>query len=155
MMDLSEKGLSLLKQFEGLKLSIYLDKAGKETIGYGHLLTDLEKKENVFSEGITETEAANILRADAGKAIFTVNHLVKVPLNQNQFDALVSLTFNCGGAPLSQTLGHLLNEGKYDAVAAQFLRWDKREDPHTGHVVEDAGLRHRRQIEAELWETPV
>jgi len=141
-MHLSETGLNLVKQFEGLRLNTYNDSAGLPTIGYGHLLKTGES----FSDGITEAYASVLLHNDLETAEMAVNRLVKVPLTQNQFDALVDFTFNLGpGALAGSTLLRLLNSGDFAAAAAQFERW-----VHAGGVPLP-GLIRRRRAEAELF----
>src|SRR5205807_1956598 len=101
-MEMSENGLVLLKQWEGFKLQVYKDSAGLPTIGVGHLLTKSELtsgKINIngvpveYSNGLTGDQVTDLLSQDVTPAENAVNNGVKVPLNQNQFDALVSFTF--------------------------------------------------------------
>lgn len=136
------QGIALVKEFEGLKLKSYKDVVGKWTIGYGHLILPGE----VFTTPITEKQAEDILRKDLKVAEDAVNKLVKVPLTQNQFDALVSFTFNLGAGNLqSSTLLKMLNASNYAGAAQQFLRWNKAGGK------EVAGLTRRRQAESKLF----
>lgn len=117
---LSDAGLDALKQREGLVLVEYLDTAGKRTIGYGHLCAPWES----WPAGITAGEAADLLREDVSTAEAAVAASVTVPLDQNQFDALVSFVFNVGaGAFKASTLLRLLNAGDYEGARAQLSRW--------------------------------
>lgn len=140
-MHISDKAVALIKQFEGLRLSAYVDIAGFRTIGYGHKLTTAE----TFTT-LTEQQADDILIRDVAIAEAVVTRMVRVPLTQGQFDALVDFVFNLGAGRLaSSTLLRLLNAAKYDDAAQQLLLWD-----HSGgHEV--AGLRERREIEYQLW----
>ena len=141
-MKINQKGLDLIKHFEGLKLSVYDDGTGTLTIGTGHT-------KGVF-EGmiITQEEADELLAEDIKYFEQAVNELVTVPLTSNQFSALVSFTFNLGRDSLrTSTLLRDLNEGRYEEVAEQLLRWNK-----IGKVVEP-GLTRRRQAERELFLT--
>jgi lysozyme len=141
-MQFSAAGLELLKRSEGFRSRVYLDAAGFPTIGYGHRLLHPES----FSNGIDEVQAERTLAYDVREAEQAVLRLVKVPLNQGQFDALVDFCFNLGAGKLAEsTLLKDLNAGRYDAAQDQLLRWD-----HTG-AQENAGLRARREAEAELW----
>jgi lysozyme len=141
-MQFSAAGLELLKRSEGFRSRVYLDVAGFPTIGYGHRLLHSES----FSNGIDEALATRILVNDVREAEQAVQRLVKVPLTQGQFDALVDFCFNLGGGKLAEsTLLKDLNAGRYDAVQEQLLRWD-----HVG-AQENAGLRARREAEVELW----
>ena len=142
-LDLSDRGLTCLKSYEGLSLKVYKDSAGNATIGYGHLILKGED----FSAGITETQAADLLRQDAAQAIKAVQDLVKVVLIQDQFDALVSFTFNLGQGNLAKsTLLSNINSGK-TVTEANFADWNKA----GGRVVD--GLTARRKDEYSLFST--
>lgn len=144
MRRISTKGLSLIKQHEGLRLFPYRDPIGLMTIGYGHLI----KAGEVFPPKITEAEAEALLIKDTEIAQRAVRENVKVPLTQNQFDALASLVFNIGaGAFKSSTLLRVLNGGFYQAAAEQFLVWKR-----AGNKPDL--LLPRRRKEKELFETP-
>lgn len=99
-MKISSKGLELIKKYEGFSSGKYLCPAGKATIGYGHVIQSGETYTN-----LTEKEALELLDQDADIAENTVNNLVKAPLNQNQFDALVSLVYNWGSGHFLRSLG--------------------------------------------------
>jgi lysozyme len=141
-MLLSSKGLALLKASEGFRSRVYLDADGLPTIGYGHRLLHPES----FPNGICEAEAAQILIADIRDAERAIAQMVKVPLAQGQFDALVDFVFNLGSGRLhSSTLLVDLNKGRIQSAAQQILLWD-----HVGAEV-NAGLKTRRQAEFELF----
>jgi lysozyme len=134
--------MELLKRSEGFRSRVYRDAAGFPTIGYGHRLHRTES----FPNGITEPQASNLLACDVRDAEQAVQRLVKVPLAQGQFDALVDFCFNLGAGRLaSSSLLAALNAGRYDAVAEQLLLWD-----HAGGR-EIAALKTRREAEAGLW----
>lgn len=144
---ISDVGLQLIKAFEGKHNKGYLCPANVWTIGYGHTGPTFDKP---TPQGMTisDFDAETLLKKDMAKFEDVVTKHVKVPLSQNQFDALVSFTFNVGaGAFASSTLLKLLNQGKYDEVPAQFLRWNKG----GGKVL--AGLVRRRKSEAHLFVT--
>ena len=146
-MKLSENGQNLIKEFEGLKLKAYRCSSNKLTIGYGHT-----GKEVFEGMTITKEEADIFFKYDIVRFENAVKRLVKVPLNQNQFDALVSFTFNCGEDAKGlggSTLLKLLNAGDYTGAAEQFKRW-----VYSGNVV-SLGLQKRRKIEKELFLTAV
>lgn len=147
-MALNDATISLIKSHEGLRLKAYAD-AGygwdRATIGYGHTAAagppDVKK-----GMVITEEEAEEILRRDLGRVELAVKEAVKVPINANQFGALVSFAFNVGtGAFRRSTLLLKLNAGDYDGAAGQFARWNKS----NGKVLE--GLKKRRAEEAALF----
>lgn len=148
----SEKGLTMLISFEGLVLHRYIDQAGVVTVGVGHALTPSEKAAGSWADGITRAEAKELLRADVARAEANVRRLVHVPLQQHQFDVLVSFTFNLGGGALERsTLLGQLNAGAYDSIPLELVRWCKRRDPATKLLVEDRGLLARRRAEALVW----
>ena len=139
-MKISQKGLALIKSFEGCELTAYVCPAGVLTIGYGSTGPHVSN-----GQTITEAEAEALLLKDLVRFEKAVNELVKIPLNQGAYDALVSFCFNCGeGAFAESTLLRELNEGKDpNAVAkAQLPRWTN------GGL---AGLVRRRAAEVELF----
>lgn len=143
MMKTSPNGLDLIKASEGFVDHVYQDAAGLDTIGYGHLVRPNESYENLV---LDDSEATELLAHDVASAESAVNGLVKVLLNQNQFDALVDFTFNLGAGRLKEsTLLKLVNEGKMDEAAEQFPRWVR-----AGGKVQP-GLVTRRQKERDLW----
>jgi lysozyme len=143
-MEFSAAGMALLKRSEGFRKRVYLDVAGFPTIGYGHRLLHPES----FPNGIDEPQAAGILLIDIREAARAVQRLVKVPLTQGQFDALVDFCFNLGeGRLASSTLLKILNAGRYADALEQLLRWD-----FAGNE-ECPALKARREAEAELWNT--
>lgn len=158
-MQVGQRGKDLFKEWEGLVTHEYLDSGGAPTIGIGHLLTRSERTSGKISigglaldyrNGFTEQQCWDLLDEDLAGTEAVVNAAVKVSLNQNQFDALVSFVFNVGdGAFRSSTLLRLLNQGQYDQVPAQLRRWNM----DNGHVVQ--GLINRRNKEIALWNTPV
>ncbi|MCS2168054.1 lysozyme [Scandinavium manionii] len=139
-MNVSENGLELIKRFEGCRLAAYQDSVGVLTIGYGH--TRGVKR----GDRITQAQADEFLAQDAAGAAADVGRRVNVPLSQNQFDALVSFTFNLGDGNLkSSTLLRRLNEGNYRAAADQFGRW-----VFAGDILLE-GLVKRREAEKSLF----
>lgn len=152
-MQTNDAGLALIKQSEGFMSRWYPDPAhgwAVPTIGYGH--TDAAGAPKFASDkdlALTEAEATAILQRDLAKYEADVRRLVKVPLNENQFSALVSFTYNLGAGNLgSSTLLRKLNAGDYAGAAAEFGRWNKA----GGKAL--AGLTKRRAAERALFETP-
>ena len=145
---ISEKGLSLVRQFEGLRTTAYKCSAGVWTIGYGH--TQQVKAGKV----ITKTQADAFLQLDISKADAAIQRLVKVPINQNERDALASFIFNLGaGAFESSTLLKKINEGDKQSAANEFLKWDKFRNPVTKKLETLTGLTKRRVAEKSLFES--
>ncbi len=141
----SSAGRQLIESFEGLELTAYQDMVGVWTIGYGHTGVDVKPGLRISAAQAEALLAADLVRFEQGVA-----RLVTFVLNQHQFDALVSFSFNLGlGSLKNSTLLKLLNAGDVTAAAEQFLRWDKAGG---GQV---AGLLRRRQAERTLFLTPV
>jgi len=139
-MNIGKQGLDLIKQFEGLKLKAYKCPAGVWTIGYGHTKT---VKPNLV---ITEAEATKLLLKDLAWVEAAVDQHVTSPINQQQYDALCSFTYNVGATALKRsTLVRLLNAGDYEGAAAQFKRWNKA----GGKTLR--GLTRRREAERALF----
>jgi lysozyme len=142
----SASGIEHLKRLEALRLFPYLDEAGYPSIGYGHKIKSGEN----FDGGITQQQAEVLLRQDLRDAENAVNTLVTVPLNQNQFDALVSFTFNIGvNAFKNSTLLKKLNDYDYQGALAELARWNKV--TVNGEKVVSDGLALRRAREQELF----
>jgi GH24 family phage-related lysozyme (muramidase) len=150
---INEAGFRLVQEFEGYaeqledgtdRVRAYRDSGGVLTIGFGHTGPDVT--EDLI---ITREQAEQLLRADLQEAEDAVRNLVTVPLNENQFSALVSFVFNLGAGELEEsTLLELLNQGRYPEAADQFLRFNTV----NGEPVE--GLTRRREAERQLFLTP-
>ncbi len=144
MMKTSQRGIDLIKSFEGLRLTAYPDPGtGGDpwTIGYGHTAG--------VTPGmtITEEQAVQFLREDLYSAERDIDRLVAVRLCQHQFDALASLVFNIGGTAFrDSTLLRKLNAGDYAGAAVQFDRW-----VHGGGKILP-GLVKRRAAERAMFE---
>jgi lysozyme len=151
-MQLSNHGYAIIKNFEGLRLSAYSDAAGVWTIGYGSTRYHDGKQVKPGDQLASELQADALFRNTMGQYEDAVNEAVKVPLTQNQFDALVSFTYNEGtGALQGSTLLAKLNEKNYAEAAAHFLAWDKITDPKTGKKIICDTLVQRRQEESHLF----
>lgn len=140
-LSISNNGLALIKKFEGCRLTAYQDSVGVWTIGYGH--TSGVRKGQI----ITQAQADAFLKADCASAEKAVNSYSKYNWNQNQFDALVSFTFNCG----SGNLKTLLNNGQRTIaeISAKITAYNKA----GGKVLQ--GLVNRRIAEKELFDKPI
>lgn len=143
-MRVSTPGLNIIKSSEALRLRAYLCPAGIPTIGWGHT------RGVKVGDMCTHLQAEQFLREDCRDAERAVNARVKVPLTQNQFDALVSFVFNVGGGAFaSSTMLRKLNAGDYAGAAEQFPRWNKS----GGKVLR--GLTLRRERERSLFLKPM
>lgn len=144
-MQTSEKGIALIKQFEGCKLTAYQDSVGVWTIGYGWT-QPVDGKPIRAGMTIKQETAERLLKTGLVSYESDVFRLVKVGLTQGQFDALVSFTYNLGARSLStSTLLRKLNAGDYAGAADEFLRWNKA----GGKVLN--GLARRREAERALF----
>jgi lysozyme len=146
-MKISENGLNLIKEFEGLSLKPYLDVVKIPTIGWGNTYYPDGKKVTLKDKPISEIEATELLsyvaQKDFGDKIL---QLVKVPLNQNQFDALVSICYNIGMGNFSKsTLLKKINQSDFKGASLEFEKWNK-----SGGIVL-AGLVKRRLKEKALF----
>jgi lysozyme len=142
MMKTSNKGIELIKKYEGLSLECYLCPAGKWTIGYGHTRTAYD---NLI---ITKKQAEELLKSDLSITEAAVSVIAKkAALNQNQFDSLVSFAFNVGvGALLSSTLVRkIYADATEQDIREQFERW-----VYANKIILP-GLVNRRKDEADLF----
>ncbi|CAM6546661.1 Lysozyme [Enterobacter intestinihominis] len=144
-MQTSEKGIALIKLFEGCKLTAYQDSVGVWTIGYGWT-QPVDGKPIRAGMTIKQETAERLLKTGLVRYESDVSRLVKVGMTQGQFDALVSFTYNLGARSLStSTLLRKLNTGDYAGAADEFLRWNKA----GGKVLN--GLTRRREAERALF----
>ena len=141
-MHISEEGIALIKKYEGCELEAYLCPAGRWTIGFGRI------KDVAEGDTCTQEQAESWLVEELFEYEDYVKNLVKVNLDQSQFDALVCWTYNLGPTNLKEsTMLKLLNAGDYHTVPNQMRRWNKS----NGEVLE--GLVRRREAEGLLFES--
>lgn len=143
----SQKGLDLIKRFEGLELKPYKCPAGIPTIGYGNTYYPSGSKVKLTDPAITKEKAEELLKFLLGSYEKDVDSFCRDDINQNQFDALVSFAYNCGPRSLkSSTLLKKVNTNPKDVtIADEFMKWNKA----GGRVL--VGLTRRRQAEADLY----
>jgi lysozyme len=144
-MHISLNGIDLIRNFESLRLNAYDDGVGVWTIGYGTTKypNDIRVKKG---DVCTLDQAKAYMQHDLKKFEWAVNNAVNVPINQNQFDALVSLAYNIGPTAFKEsTLVKRLNEKNYKAAADQFGLWVNARGKRL------QGLVNRRKIEMELF----
>ena len=141
-MKTSDKGLSLIKSFEGFSAKPYKCPAGVPTIGYGATYYPDGKRVTMADKPVSEADATAMLRSMLASYEAGVSRYVQVPLTQGQFDALVSFAYNLGLSALKgSTLLRLVNARDYAGAAAQFARWNRA----GGKVL--PGLTRRREAE--------
>lgn len=162
--EIDKKGLDLIKSFEGImdgnpstvNLDPYLCPANVWTVGYGHaiysggkMLKGRENKKNAYAlypGGITIKQCELLLSADTLDFCRDTQALLKMPVTQNQFNALVSFSFNVGVSALKgSTLLKKLNAGDYSGAAGEFKKWDKV----GGKPL--SGLTRRRKAEVDMF----
>ena len=144
---ISQKGLDLIKRFEGLSLKPYKCPAGIWTIGYGNTYYPSGTKVKETDPAITQAKADELLRFLVQSYEKSVDTFCRDDISQNQFDSLVSFAYNCGVNNLkSSTLLKKVNTNPKDvSIADEFLKWNKA----AGRVL--VGLTKRRQAEADLY----
>jgi len=144
MSDWKYQAVDLLKKLEALRTKAYKDVVGVYTIGFG--TTGTWVKEGVT---ITAEKACELLLNEVNRIGEVVDHVVKVPLTEEQKACLVSFTYNVGDLAFSNsTLVRYLNDKNYDAVPAQLRRWVK---DRNGNTLQ--GLVNRREREIQVWES--
>lgn len=143
--QVNKAGMELIKEFEGFRRDAYLCPAGVPTIGYGSTFYPDGRKVKL-GDTITHSSAERLLQITVDTFAKDCDRLITVPVNDNQFSALVSFTFNVGvHAFRNSTLLRVLNQGNYLEASNQFLRWNK-----AGNRVLE-GLTRRRQAERKLF----
>jgi len=142
-MTTSQRGIALIKQFEGLKLNAYLCSANVPTIGYGNTYYPNGVKVKL-GDKISQEQAEELLKDILKKFEAIVNRKLKVKVSQNQFDALVSHTYNTGG---SDTLFRLINNGANEQDIRSWIETRYI----TANGVKLNGLVRRRKAESDLF----
>lgn len=148
----SKAGLELIAKWEGCVLKPYRDVAGLRTIGIGHLIKPGEN----FPDGveISKERALELLAKDVEICEAAIKKNIRVPLNQNQFDALVSFGFNCGaGVYANSGVATAVNAGQFERVPEKLEEWSKARI--NGVMTTVQGLLNRRKHEGQVFKTPV
>ena len=145
-LQIGKKGLTLIQSFEGYRNKAYKCPAGVWTIGFGS--TRVNGKPITEGMKCTKAQATEWMKSDLDKFEDAVNDLVDVKITQNQFDAIVSFTNNCGvGSLQKSTLLKKVNAKDFLGAADEFLKWNKA----NGVVLK--GLTRRRVAERKLFMT--
>lgn len=139
---ISRSGIELIKSFESFSPIVYRCPGGKNTIGYGHVIQSVDKNYRISKE-IGE----KLLLEDISCAMNVIVRNIRIPLNQNQFDALVSFAFNVGSAAFQRSsLRHKINSlWDDDEIKREFSRWVYAKGKKM------PGLVYRRKCEADLF----
>ncbi|KAL8718363.1 MAG: hypothetical protein Q9225_004489 [Loekoesia sp. 1 TL-2023] len=141
--QLSDHGAAFIAGFEGFRADFYRDSAGVKTIGYGHACQPDSECDNI-NPPITKAEGQALLKSDAATFVNCINKDVKVALTQNQFDALVSFTYNLGCGNLEDIAAYL-NRNDFSGATSAMKQYT-----HAGGEVLP-GLVRRRQEEVDLF----
>lgn len=149
MQRISKKGRDFIRRWEGEKLKPYKDVAGLWTIGVGHLIDTEHESHLLAPEGISQEQSDELLMNDLDEFDRYVRNMVDVPLEQHQFDSLVSLVFNIGPGNFQTSTVRKRINGNYppEEIAEAWKRWKKA----GGKVVQ--GLINRRDDEVNLYQT--
>ena len=140
-MKISEDGLELIKKFEGCETTAYQDSVGVWTIGFGHT-KGVEEGQTCSIE-----DAESMLANEMDEYEGYINNMVKVDLQQHEFDALVAWVYNLGPTNLGEsTMLKVLNGGQFDRVPEEMNRWTRA----GGKILE--GLVRRRQAESLMFQ---
>jgi len=150
---MNEKGIEIIKQFEGFKAKPYLCPAGIPTIGYGTTIYPDGRKVTLKDPSVAEYQADGYLRYDVEVVNEKVVKLTNGKLNENQLSALVSFAYNVGIEKLrkSTLFKRVLADKDGLSIREEFLKWKFAKDPKTGHMVVLPGLLRRRIAEANLY----
>jgi lysozyme len=136
-----------IQGWEKCRLTPYQDQAGNWTVGWGHLMQPGDPR-----VPITQDEADALFDHELLHTADGVGDLIALPLSQQQFDALVAFSYNCGvGAFASSTLRTAVNAADFASAADDFGAWNKVRDPATGLLVVSAGLTKRRAAERAIF----
>ena len=154
-MEVSKRCIERLKELESFSAEPYNDQAGNATIGYGHLMHRGPFTKDEADIRISVKKAETDLIDEVSVYAHELSRFIKVPVNQNQFDALVLWTYNCGlGAMQKSSWLKALNKGDYLGVPALMKLYDKIRNKE-GNLIVSNGLMYRREEEAKLFVEPV
>jgi len=147
-MKMSKNGIDLIKQFEGFRSKPYLCSAKKATIGYGSTFYLDGTQVTLTDKEISEADAVVLLQKVADDFVEQVMKAIKVPLSQNEVDAIACFTYNVGvKAFTDSTMLKKLNKGDKPGAGTEFMRWNKAGGK------ELKGLTRRREAEQKLFLT--
>lgn len=142
----SNSGIQFIKKEEGCILHVYKDQVGLDTIGVGHLVQPGEN----WPKEITMEQAEAILKTDLSRFEVNISKVVKIPLLQHEFDALISLSFNIGTGNFNKSsVLRYLNVGDKAEAVRWFKAWTKARK--NGKLITLLVLVNRRIREARLF----
>ena len=145
-MKTNAAALDIITSFEGFSSESYQCPAGVWTIGYGSTRCPDGSRVTQDTAAFTEAEALEWVRHELAHTEYDVARLVRVPLTENQFGALVSFTYNVGSGNLkASTLRQKLNRGDFEGASLEFPKWRRA----GGKILR--GLVRRREAEKQLF----
>lgn len=148
-MKMSKNGIELIKQFEGFRSKPYFDSVKVATVGYGSTFYLDGTPVQITDKEISEADAVALLQKVADSFVEQVMKVVKVPLSQNEVDAIACFTYNVGvKAFTDSTMLKKLNKSDKQGASLEFLKWNKAGGK------ELKGLTRRREAEQKLFLTP-
>ena len=143
---INDKGLDLIKSFEGFSSDPYKCVAGIWTIGFGSIYGEDNKRVTPDHPSVTDSKATELMKRDLWAIEYKVSRLVKVPISSNQFSAICSFVYNVGSGAFQRSTARMkLNREDYQGCADEFLKWkyaNKKVIP---------GLLRRRYAERDLF----
>lgn len=156
-MNINKEGLELIKEAESFRAKSYICPAGVPTIGWGTTKYPTGRKVTMKDKSITIGQANTYLAFDCIEIEKAIETLVKQPINENQFSALVSFAYNVGiNALRNSTLLKKININPFDSsIKNEFERWNKARNPRSKKLEVLPGLEKRRKAEADLYFTPI
>ena len=146
---ISDDGMRRIREAEAFVERVYDDGVGNLTIGYGHMLEPGE----TFSAGMTESKARDLLAADDARVVNPALDLVRVPLTQNQVDALASFIYNVGPRNFIRSVLPALNAGDFDGATTRMAYFVRGKNQRTGELTALRGLTRRRHDEIALFQS--
>jgi lysozyme len=147
---MSDDGLRRIREDEAFIGRVYDDGVGNQTIGYGHLVEPGES----FADGLSEPKARELLADDVSRVVNPALDRVRVPLTQNQVDALGSFIYNVGPGNFARSVLPSLNNGNLERATAQMAEFTRGKNQRTGELVTLRGLQRRRGDEIALFRAP-
>ncbi len=147
---ITDSTISLLRELEGVRYTMYRDSAGLPTIGVGHLINQ-KLEAGLNTQTLNDVQVNALLSKDMDEEANCIQSVIHVPLSQNQYDALMALVFNIGvGSFSSSTVAKAINSGaNQDYITQWWICWDK--EHRDGQLIEDLSLKDRRQKEIGLF----
>jgi lysozyme len=147
---MSPQGLERIREREAFVPNVYDDGVGNKTVGFGHMLRPGES----YTGGLTRAQAQELFAKDVERIVTPVLQRIKVPLTQNQIDALGSFIYNVGPGNFLRSILPNLNRGDHEGVTSTMFQYIKGRNQRTGERITLRGLLKRRQEEIALYQAP-